>query len=133
MNNKRGYRGGLCAVALLMASFVANADTRIDQVWTCTLNEGNTVADLTAVHGKWIAWANKQTYGGDISGAIAQSMVASAFVVIIIDSYPDMATLSADWEAYESTKEGQALDLEYEKVATCASNALYRVTSIGAD
>ena len=133
MKNKRRYWGGICAVALLVASFVVNADTRVNQVWTCTLNEGSTVEDLNAVHGKWIAWANKQKYGGDISGAIAESMVASAFVVIIVDSYPDMATLSADWAAYESTKEGQALNVEYEKVATCTSNALYRVTNIGAD
>ena len=60
-------------------------------------------------------------------------MVASEFVVIIIDSYPDLATLAADWEAYGNSKEGQALEAEYDEVSTCTSNALYSVTNSGGD
>ncbi|MGI9235260.1 MAG: hypothetical protein ACR2RD_16630, partial [Woeseiaceae bacterium] len=122
---------GIVATTLFLFSLSATADTRVDQVWTCTLNEGHTFEELNAVHGKWLAWANKQSYGGDIRGAVAQSMVASEFVVVIIDSYPDMATLAADWQAYESTKEGQALEVEYDEVSTCTSNALYSVTASG--
>jgi hypothetical protein len=123
----KGSWSGIAATVLLTISLSANADPRVDQVWTCTLNDGHTVEELNAVHGRWIAWANKQPYGGDIGGAIAASLVSSNFVVILIDSYPDMATLAADWEAYYSSKEGQALDAEYEELSTCTSNALYTV------
>lgn len=133
MNISREPLIGIVATVLFLLSISATADTRIDQVWTCTLNEDHTLEELQAVHGKWIAWANKQPYGGDIRGAIAESMVASAFVVVIIDSYPDMATLAADWHTYASTKEGRALEAEYDKVSTCTSNALYSVTTSGSD
>jgi len=85
------------AVTLLMASMSVSADARLAQVWTCALNEDKTIEDLNAVHGKWLAWANKQTYGGDIQGSIAEPMVSNRLdVVLIIDSYPDRATYAAD-------------------------------------
>ncbi len=129
----RKHCGAVAAVALLLFSLSASAETRVNQVWTCTLNDGATIEDLSAVHGKWLAWANSQSYGGDIRGAVAQSMVSAEFGVVIIDSYPDMATLAADWEAYYSSEEGQALEAEYDEVSTCTSNALYSVTDSGGD
>ena len=120
-------------VIMLIASFSVNADTRVDQVWTCTLNNGKTLEDLNAVHGKWIAWANKQTYGGDIRGYVVSSLVGAEFsVVLLIDSYPDFATYAADIDAY-SGAEGQALDSEYDAVSTCTSSALYTVTDSGSN
>jgi hypothetical protein len=133
MNITRACWRGISAVILLVVSLSVNAESRIDQVWTCTLNEGHTIEELNAVHGKWITWANKQKHGGDIRGAVAQSVVSSSFVVIIIDSYPDMATLAADWDAYQNTSEGKALEAEYEEVSTCTSNALYAVKNIAGD
>jgi len=133
MKIMRKHCGAVAAVALLLFSLSASAETRVNQVWTCTLNDGATIEDLNAVHGKWLAWANSQSYGGDIRGAVAQSLVASEFVVIIIDSYPDMATFGADSDAYANSEEGQALDAEYNEVSTCTSNALYEVTDSGGD
>ncbi len=133
MKIKGRFLRGMGAVALLMTSLSFAAEPRVDMVWTCTLNEGHTFEELNAVHGKWIAWANKQSYGGDIQGAVAQSMVASEFVVVIIDSYPDITTLAADWEAYYNSEQGQALEAEYDEVSTCTSNALYSVTNSGGD
>ncbi len=122
------------AVTLLMASFSVSADTRVAQVWTCTLNEGKTLEDLNTVHGKWLAWANKQSYGGDIQGSIAEPMVSNRLdVVLIIDSYPDRATYAADSDIVFDTPEGDALIAEYEAVVTCPSNVVYSVTAIGSD
>jgi hypothetical protein len=129
----RKHCGAVAAVALLLFSLSASAETRVNQVWTCTLNDGVTFEDLNAVHGKWLAWANSQSYGGDIRGSVAQSIVSAEFVVVIIDSYPDMATLAADWDAYTNSAEGQAMDAEYDEVSTCTSNALYSVTDSGGD
>ncbi|RLA28669.1 MAG: hypothetical protein DRQ63_02945, partial [Gammaproteobacteria bacterium] len=100
----------------------------VEQVWTCTLNDGNSVEDLSAVHGKWLAWANKQPYGGDIRGYVASPFVGAEFsVVLLIDSYPDLTTYAADIDAYY-TAVGQALDVEYDAVSSCTSSALYEVT-----
>jgi len=107
---------------------------RFGQVWTCALNEDKTIEDLNAVHGKWLAWANKQTYGGDIQGSIAEPMVSNRLdVVLIIDSYPDRATYAADSDAFFDTPEGQVLSAEYEEVVTCPSNVVYSVTASGSD
>ena len=133
MKIKWDYWRGIGVVALLISGLSLAAEPRVDQVWTCTLNEGHTFEELNAVHGKWITWANKQSYGGDIQGAVAQSIVASAFVVVLIDSYPDMATYAADSEAYSGSEEGQAINAEYDEVSTCTSNALYLVTNSGGD
>jgi len=120
------------AVTLLVASISVSADTRVVQVWTCTLNEGKTVEDLNAVHGKWVAWANKQSYGGDILGSIAVPTISDNLdVILIIDSYPDRTTFGADSDAYSGTAEGQALEAEYEAVASCSSNAVYSETESG--
>ena len=118
---------------MLMAGFSVNADTRLEQVWTCTLNDGKTLEDLSAIHGKWLAWANKQAYGGDIRGYVASPFVGAEFsVVLLIDSYPDLVTYAADIDAYYAA-EGQALDAEYDAVSNCTSSALYTVTESGSD
>ncbi len=124
----------VAAVTLLVASFSVSADTRVNTVWRCTLSEDKTAEDLNAVHGKWVAWANKQSYGGDIRGYIVSPMVSNHLdVVLIIDSYPDFATYAADDEAYTNSEEGQALEDEYEAVSTCTSNSVHSVTESGSD
>jgi hypothetical protein len=116
-----------------MASFSVNADTRLEQVWTCTLNDGNTLEELSAIHGKWLAWANKQSFGGDIRGYVASPFVGAEFsVVLLIDSYPDLITYAADIDAYYASV-GQAMDAEYDAVSNCTSSALYTVTESGSD
>ena len=95
-------------------------------------NEGKTVEDLNAIHGKWVDWANKQSYGGTIQGSIAVPTIADNLeVVLLIDSYPDRATFGAEADAYFGTAEGQALEAEYEAVVSCSSNAVYSETESG--
>jgi hypothetical protein len=118
---------------MLMASFSVNADTRLEQVWTCTLNDGKTLEEFSAIHGKWLAWANKQDYGGDIRGHVASPLVGEEFsVVLLTDSYPDLVTYAADIDAYYAA-EGSALDAEYDAVASCTSSVLYTVIESGSD
>ncbi len=124
----------VAAVTLLMASISVSADTRVVEVWTCTLNEGKSVEDLNAINDKCLAWANKQSYGGDIRGSIAVPTVSDNLdVVLILSSYPDRVTYGADMDALFGTAEGQALVAEYEAVVTCESNAVYAVTESGSD
>jgi|TARA_B110000914_G_scaffold226488_1_gene252058 hypothetical protein len=116
-----------------MTSFSVNADTRLEQVWTCTLYDGKTLEEFSAIHSKWIAWANKQDYGGDIRGHVSTPFVGDEFsVVLLTDSYPDLVTYAADIAAYYAG-EGAALDAEYDAVANCTSSVLYNVTESGSD
>ena len=40
----------VAAVTLLMVSISVSADTRVVEVWTCTLNEGKSAEDLNAIN-----------------------------------------------------------------------------------
>jgi hypothetical protein len=53
--------------------------------------------------------------------------------VVIIDSYPDMETLTADWKLYSTSEKGQALEASYDEVSTCTSNALFGMMESGQD
>ena len=124
----------VAAVTLLMASISVSADTRVVEAWTCTLNEGKSAEDLNAINDKYLAWANKQSYGGDIRVSIAVPTVsANLDVVLILCSYPDRVIYGADMDAFFGTAEGHALMAEYEAVVTCDSNAVYAVTESGSD
>ena len=114
---------------LVIASVYANSDSRIVQVWSCTLKEGKTVEDLQSIHAKWKTWANKQSYGGGIEARIATPVVSSNMgAVLAIDVYPTMEAYAGDVKAFYGGKEGQSLLNDYNEVAVCNSNALYSET-----
>jgi|TARA_B110000444_G_scaffold59249_1_gene55175 hypothetical protein len=118
-------------VLMLMTSFSANAEPRLEQVWTCSLHDGKTLEEFSAIHGKWLAWANEQSYGGDIRGHVSTPFVGDEFsIVLLTDSYPDLVTYAADIAAYYAA-EGASLDAEYDAVANCTSSVLYEVTESG--
>jgi hypothetical protein len=111
-----------------MVAGSALAESRVDQVWTCTLNEGHTVAEMAAAEAAWVAWANKQPYGAKIRGWVASPMVSSNLsVVMYIDSYPDLAAYAADSKAYDGP-EGRALQARFDEVSTCTAGALFSVS-----
>jgi hypothetical protein len=124
----------VAAITLLMVSISVCADTRVVEAWTCTLNEGKSAEDLNAINDKYLAWANKQSYGGDIRASIAVPTVSDNLgEVLILCSYPDRVIYGADMDAFFGTAEGHALMAEYEAVVTCDSNAVYAVTESGSD
>ncbi len=122
------------AIIMLIASFSVKADPRLEQVWTCSLYDGKSLAEFSAIHGKWLDWANKQDYGGDIRGRVATPLVGAEFsLVLLIDSYPDLVTYAADIAAYYATDSsgmsfGAKLDAEYDAIANCTSSVLYEST-----
>ena len=122
--------GAVVSCALLFG-LSAVAEDRIEQVWSCTLNEGKTLEELNAAQTAWVTWANKQSYGGDIRGYVSQTIIGSdVSAVYLIDSYPDMATFAADAEAY-ATEEGQELEEGYNVVSNCTSSALFFIMESG--
>jgi hypothetical protein len=122
---------GATVSCALLFGLSAVAEDRIEQVWSCTLNEGKTLEDLNAAQTAWVQWANKQSYGGGIRGYVSQTIVGSdVSAVYLIDSYPDMATFAADTVEYAG-EEGQELEKGYNVASNCTSNALFFVMVSG--
>jgi len=117
-----------CVLAIFGLSNVASADSRIVQVWNCTLKDGKSVDDAKAIHGKWKAWANHQPYGAKIGARVATPLVSSnvsAGTLLMIDVFPNLEAYAADATAIDGTKEGQSLLAQFSEVLDCQSNALY--------
>ena len=113
--------------ALLATGFaVANAHTRVDEVWTCTINDGKTMEEFQATNLKWVQFLNAHVEGGDIHSYIATPVVGAQGQFVGIDSFPSMASWTAH-KALLEKPEGRELMAAFEKVSTCSSNSLYSV------
>jgi hypothetical protein len=110
---------GMCATAI--------ADPRIDEVWTCDINDGKTMDDVRAANSKWVAFVNANVKGGDITSNIVTSVVGNATPgrFIYVDSFPSLESWTAAKSATEGNAEGEAIDAELQEVASCSDNRLY--------
>ena len=69
------------AVALLMVFGVgvcaayADSHERMVALWTCTLADGKTQADVQAANGKWVKHVNAAVEGGDIRSYVLTTVV----------------------------------------------------------
>ncbi len=124
----------LVAVALLAiaagGASTAQADShqRIVEVWTCSLNEGKTQADVEAANGKWVKLMNEKIEGGDIHSYVLTPIVGDTGTFLYADSYPSMEAWVASKVVIE-TEAGQAVEQELDAAADCSSNTLHRSTA----
>ena len=117
------------ALSLIIAlgfSIHTYADTRIEQVWSCTLNEGKSIADIKALNSKWVIYANKAVKGGDIQSYVVTAVVGEMDGFIFVDSFPSMESWTAK-EAAMAIGEGKELVAAFNKIGKCQSNSLYSV------
>ena len=105
----------------------ANADTSINEVFTCQLNEGKTMDDVRAANSKWVKFMNANVDGGKIGSSIVTTVVGDASTghFLYVDTFPDLATWSTAKKATEGNDEGEAIDAELGEVADCSDNRLY--------
>jgi hypothetical protein len=116
------------AVLVTWATVNAQEDEeRIVEVWTCTLNEGQTQEDVQTSNARWVAFMNAQVEGGDIRSYVLTSIVGNTGEFLYVDSFPNMPAWSAAKAATE-TDEGQAIEAELNEDATCSSNTLHQST-----
>jgi hypothetical protein len=116
------------AVLVTWATVNAQEDEeRIVEVWTCTLNEGQTQEDVQTSNSRWVAFMNAQVEGGDIRSYVLTSIVGNTGEFLYVDSFPNMPAWSAAKAATE-TDEGQAIEAELNEDATCSSNTLHQST-----
>ena len=118
----------LLSIAVLFVWATANAqetEERIVEVWTCTLNDGETQEDVQTSNARWVAFMNAQVAGGDIRSYVLTPIVGNAGEFLYVDSFPDMEAWAAAKEATQ-TDEGQAIEAELNEDATCTANTLHR-------
>ena len=121
---KKLILGAFAPVALLCLSAGAWAD-EVSNVYTCTLEEGKTVADAQAVNTKWLAFM-RANVSEDISSVAATAVVGDSDAFLWVDTYPDLATWAAGQEALDSD-EGNAVESGFADVVDCSGNRLWRL------
>jgi len=117
-------------VPLLLGSFsAANAD--VVQVWTCTLKEGKTDAELAKVSSDWLA-AVKGTKGGAEMKAYNEFPMAATtgpggfnFVMVA----PDPEAWGVFMGGYDGSAASKA-DEAWNQVASCSGSSLWNSTKV---
>jgi len=118
------------ALALLTVAVVgicaaqAESDSRVVEVWTCSLNEGKTQDDVQTANSKWVKLQNDSVEGGDIRSFVLTSIVGNSQTFTYADSFPSMEAWMASKEVIKS-EAGKVIEKELTTVATCSSNTLH--------
>ena len=115
------------AGAILGIGLTAYAEEQIDEVWQCKLNDGKTLEEVQTNNSIWVK-AMHDNVSDDISSMVVTSVVGDTGHFLFVDSFPDLATWAAA-KAWLETEEGQALDAQFQALANCESNRLYRSTT----
>ncbi len=115
---------------LLLGSFSA-ASADVVQVWTCTLNDGKSDADLAKVSSEWLAAAKGMKGGAEMKAFNESPMAATAgprgfnFVMVA----PDPESWGAFMGGYEGSAASKADDA-WNQVATCNGSTLWNSVEV---
>jgi len=121
---KAFFMKALSLVFILGFSVATFAGTRINEVWTCTVNDGKTIDDVKSANHKWVEYVNKAVKGGDIQSYVATAIVGKQMNFIYVDSFPNMESWIAKRVAMDAD-EGKKIEAALMDVAMCKSNTLY--------
>ena len=105
----------------------ATADTRIDEVFTCQINDGKTMDDVRAANSNWVKFMNANVDGGDIGSSIITTVVGDTTSgrFLYVDSFPNLESWTTAKSATEGNEEGEAIDAALGEVAECSDSRLY--------
>lgn len=116
------------AIALLLIPTLCLAeagDTRMVEVWECSLKDDATADAVAAHNAKWLAFV-RQT-NADINSYGMERVVGSGGTFMFADVYPDMAAWGAAKKAMDSDA-GRALEAGFGELLECESNRLFKST-----
>jgi len=117
----------ILASVALMGAMAAQAETRTLQTWTCTINDGKTLADAKAMNSKWLKFVNGKVEGGGVRSSVLAPITGNLGEIMFVDSYPSLDVWTQG-QAAMGTPEGVTLEAEFNTVSTCASNHLLTST-----
>lgn len=117
----------LTLIAAVGIAVSASADSRINEVWTCSVADDKDMDDVRAANSKWVQFINSSVEGGGITSHIITSVVGnqSPGNFGYVDSFPTLESWTAAKSATEGNEEGEAIDADLGEVADCSKNSLY--------
>ena len=118
----------LTAIVFLMIPLLGLAeagDTRVIEVWDCTIKEGKTADEVAAHNAKWLAFV-RQT-NAEIDSYGMERIVGEGGSFMFADIYPDLAAWGAAKNALDS-QAGSDLEAGFGELLDCDSNRLYKST-----
>ena len=120
----------LIAILLMGFSIFAQA-SNVLQIWSCTTNEGKTMADVEVLSAAWLK-AARTMKGGDqldvyLDSPIAASEVGDNFDFVLIA--PSFAVWGVFQDGYEGSP-AQKADEDWFKVASCSSSSIWSSTKV---
>lgn len=114
----------MLASLLLSVSGFALADP-VTEVWTCTLNEGNTAEEVQAIGKKWVAAVRKITGNDEITSSYVTSVVGDTGNFLWVDTYPSLEVWAAAQTAIADSEEYAPVGEALNEAETCSGNRLY--------
>ena len=128
----RGLLKSVLFVAGCTLAFNAFAETVIDEVWKCKLNEGKEIEDVHKANAAWVKHVNEALDAGEIKSGTVQTIVGEQDYYYFVDSYPNIAAWSTA-KAYFDSEDGKAASKAVsdalDAAGDCKSNELYKYTS----
>lgn len=118
----------LLAIVFLLAPALCLAeagDTRVIEVWNCSIKDGKTAAEVAAHNAKWLAFVRQTSAEVDSYGM--ERIVGTDGSFMFADIYPDLAAWGAVKNALDSDA-GRALEQVFGELLDCESNRLYKST-----
>ncbi len=111
-------------LSVVVMCTAASADSRTLEVWSCSLNEGQTMDDVKAENRNWLGYVNRSVTDGGIQSYVVTPLVGDHRTFMYVDSFPSMAAWVATKDAL-AKEEGVAIEEALGKLATCTSNSLH--------
>jgi hypothetical protein len=124
---------GLTTVLLLDSAFAqqpAPMPTPILEIYACTFEANNDMADLTAVSARWSAWADRNNIR-DYTAFIATPYLRSPdlpYDALWIGTWPNGAAMATEEARYFA--EGGEIEAAFDAVLDCPNHAQYAVLGI---
>jgi hypothetical protein len=120
----------LIAILLMGFTTVAQANNVL-QIWSCTTNEGTTMAEVEVLSAAWLK-AARSMKGGDkmevyLDTPIASSEVGDNFDFVLVA--PSFETWGVFQDGYEGSP-AQKADEDWFKVASCSSSSIWSSTKV---
>ncbi len=109
----------IVAALFLGLSFAAAADP-VSVVYSCKLNDGKTKEEIMAVNARWLKWARETAGTDEITSSYVTPVVGDFGGFMWVDSYPSAAAWAKVADA------GPEFDEEFDELATCSGNRMYR-------
>jgi len=110
----------------------AFADSRVDAVWNCKLNEGMKMEDVHAANGRWVSHVNEATDVGEITSGTSTAIVGQQGHFYFVDTYPSLAAWSTVQE-YVDSDAGKAamaeITSQFDDAFDCSGNELFKHTA----